>query len=267
MVEPPAVRLEQYWRYPDPTPFRGRSNEEWQEELLALLDDAVAGQLMSDVPLGAMLSGGLDSSLIVALMARRMNRPVQTFSVGFAGTPDNELGVARETARTLGAEHHELELSLDDPVDLEGLIWSLDEPVADLSAIGFSALSALTADHVTVALSGQGADELLAGYDRYRQIALVDRCRRRGFCGEPRQPRSVAGPQRLRRAAHGRGDRRSCRCGRGRAIGVGGGGARPRGNRRAARRVPADVLEQLLADRLGGSRSRGVERALFSTVS
>jgi asparagine synthase (glutamine-hydrolysing) len=175
VVEPPAVRVERYWRYPEPAPITHRPEEEWREQLLDLLDDAVAGQLMSDVPLGAMLSGGLDSSLVVALMARRMSRPVKTFSVGFAGASDNELDVARATARALGAEHHELELSLDDPVDLEALIWSLDEPVADLSSLGFSALAALTVEHVTVALSGQGADELLAGYDRYRQIALIDR--------------------------------------------------------------------------------------------
>ena len=262
VIEPPAVRVEQYWQYPDPTPLRGRSNEEWQEELLALIDDAVAGQLMSDVPLGVMLSGGLDSSLITALMARRMNRPVQTFSVGFAGTVDSELGVARETARTLGAEHHELELSLDDPVDLEGLIWSLDEPLADLSAIGFSALSELTADHVTVALSGQGADELLAGYDRYRQVALVER-----FVSTPRLLRRTAatafglGPSRLRRAAMVAASADPV------AAGVvarseWAESARARGATGDLRELQAGVLEQVLADRLAASRSRGVERAL-----
>ena len=176
VVEHERVKVEQYWRYPraEAEPLI-RSEPEWEEELIDLLRDAVRLRLMSDVPLGAMLSGGLDSSLIVALMAAESTRPVKTFSVGFAGVPDNELPVARETAHALRTEHHELELSLDDPVDLETLIWSLDEPVADLSAIGFMALSQLTARHVTVALSGQGADELLAGYDRYRQVAAIER--------------------------------------------------------------------------------------------
>jgi asparagine synthase (glutamine-hydrolysing) len=262
VVEPPAVRVERYWQYPDPAPIAGRSEDEWQEELLELLDDAVAGQLMSDVPLGAMLSGGLDSSLVVALMARHMNRPVKTFSVGFAGVADSELDVARAAALALGAEHHELELSLDDPVDLEGLIWSLDEPVADLSAVGFSALSALTAEHVTVALSGQGADELLAGYGRYRQIAMVDR-----WASAPLAVRRTAasalrrGPARLRRAATTAASADPV---------VASVAARSEwaesGRERSAqgdlRHVSDSLLGRTLSDRLNGSESRGVERAL-----
>jgi asparagine synthase (glutamine-hydrolysing) len=131
---------------------------------------------MSDVPLGAMLSGGLDSSLITALMARNMTEPVNTFSVGFAEAgQSNELGDAREVAALLGCEHHELELSIEEQViDPAELVWHLDEPLADLSALGFIALSGLAARHVTVALSGQGADELLAGYGRYRTAALAE---------------------------------------------------------------------------------------------
>ena len=201
VVEHDHVKVEEYWRYPRSDAEQPiRTESEWGEELIDLLRDAVRVRLMSDVPLGAMLSGGLDSSLIVALMAAESTRPVQTFSIGFSGVPDNELPVARETARALGADHHELELSLDDPVDLEALIWSLDEPIADLSAIGFMALSELTAQHVTVALSGQGADELLAGYDRYRQVAAIDRWSR-----APASVRravamaAVVGPARIRR--------------------------------------------------------------------
>ena len=93
---------------------------------------------MSDVPLGAMLSGGLDSSVIVALMARHMTEPVKTFAVGFVGDGEtNELADARLVSELLGTEHHELELSLDEPVDLESLCWHMDEPLADLSALGF----------------------------------------------------------------------------------------------------------------------------------
>ncbi len=172
-VEGGDVRDRPYWSYPAPAPDRRLSLEEQSERLLEKLDESVRLRLMSDVPLGAMLSGGLDSSLIVALMARHMSEPVKTFSVGFAGTGQtNELGDARLVSRFLGTDHHEMELSLDDRADLEDLCWYMDEPVADLSALGFRAISELASRHVTVALSGQGADELLAGYRKYRAVAL-----------------------------------------------------------------------------------------------
>jgi asparagine synthase (glutamine-hydrolysing) len=262
VVEPPSFRVEQYWRYPEPAPTLDRSETEWQEQLLDLLNDAVRGQLMSDVPLGAMLSGGLDSSLIVALMARHMDRPVKTFSVGFAGTEENELEVARATARAFGTDHHELELSLDDPVDLEALVWSLDEPLADLSSLGFSALASLTAEHVTVALSGQGADELLAGYGRYRQIELIDR-----WAGTPLVLRRLVasvgryGPQRLRRATAIAASRDPVMAGVA-ARSEWAESGRARSARGPLRDVSGLVLEQAMSDRLIGSASRGVERAL-----
>ena len=112
-------------------------------------------------------------------MARNMSEPVDTFSVGFAGDGGSELADARLVASALGARHHELELSLSEsPISLEDLVWALDEPLADLSALGFMALSKLATEDVTVALAGQGADELFAGYSRYRRAALVDRARR-----------------------------------------------------------------------------------------
>jgi asparagine synthase (glutamine-hydrolysing) len=176
IVEDGAVRTERYWRYPVATPdVPHRGEDAYASELLELLDEAVRLRLMSDVPLGAMLSGGLDSSLIVALMARHVSGPVQTFSVGFreAGA-SNELADARLVAERFGCEHHELELSYSDQdVDLEELVWSLDEPLADLSSLGFLALSQLASRHVTVALSGQGADELFGGYQRHRTAALA----------------------------------------------------------------------------------------------
>ncbi len=148
---------------------------EWSERLLGALEESVRLRLMSDVPLGAMLSGGLDSSLIVALMAQQMDRPVQTFAVGFAEAgASNELADARFVADVLGAEHHELELSVEDQtIELDRLLWHLDEPVADLSSLGFIALSELAAEHVTVALSGQGADELLGGYRKHRAASIA----------------------------------------------------------------------------------------------
>ena len=106
---------------------------------------------MSDVPLGAMLSGGLDSSVVVALMARHSTTPVKTFSVAFSEDgAGNELDDARLVASTFGTEHHEIELSLrDESISLEELVWHLDEPLADLSSLGLYALSKLAAEHVT----------------------------------------------------------------------------------------------------------------------
>jgi asparagine synthase (glutamine-hydrolysing) len=181
VVDPAGVREEMYWAFPPPAPTTPRpSLEESAEGLLEVLDEAVRLRLMSDVPLGAMLSGGLDSSLIVALMARHSTAPVRTFSVGFAEAGEaNELEHARFVSSVLGTEHHELELSLaDGGVSLDELVWYLDEPLADLSALGFLALSELAAQHVTVALSGQGADELLGGYARHRNARLLGRLAR-----------------------------------------------------------------------------------------
>ncbi len=173
VVEDGTVSERAFWSYPAPAPDPGPTIDEQAERLLAKLDESVRLRLMSDVPLGAMLSGGLDSSLIVALMARHMSEPVKTFAVGFAGAGEtNELADARYVSNVLGTDHHELQLSLEDRVDLEDLCWHMDEPLADLSALGFRALSELASRHVTVALSGQGADELFAGYRKHRAAAI-----------------------------------------------------------------------------------------------
>jgi asparagine synthase (glutamine-hydrolysing) len=177
VIDAGGARVERYWSYPTPTAEAPSARvEEYADQLLEVLRRSVRSRLMSDVPLGAMLSGGLDSSLIVALMAEEMSQPVKTFSIGFAGSAGNELSDARMVADALGAEHHELELGLDDrEVDLEDLAWHMDEPVASLSALGFLALSRLAARHVTVALSGQGADELLGGYRKHLAASLAGR--------------------------------------------------------------------------------------------
>ncbi len=176
IADPTGVRVERYWEHPKPSADDPRlSTDEYADGLLAELEESVRLRLMSDVPLGAMLSGGLDSSLIVALMARNMPDPVKTFSVGFreAGS-ENELADARHVAQVFGTDHHELELSYNDAaIELDDLAWYLDEPLADLSALGFLALSQLAAKHVTVALSGQGADELLGGYRKHRVASLI----------------------------------------------------------------------------------------------
>jgi asparagine synthase (glutamine-hydrolysing) len=175
VIGPEEVHEEPYWVYPEPNPdSRPRQLEDYADELLPLLREAVRDRLMSDVPLGAMLSGGLDSSLIVALMAEASSRPVVTFSVGFREDEANELADARRVAEAFGCEHHELELSVaENAVDIDELAWRLDEPVADLSALGFDLLSQLAAEHVTVALAGQGADELFGGYTKHRAAATI----------------------------------------------------------------------------------------------
>jgi asparagine synthase (glutamine-hydrolysing) len=167
---------DRYWEYPRPSPAPAPlAPDAAAQHVLEVLEESVVSRLMSDVPLGAMLSGGLDSSLIVALMRRNMDEPVKTFAVGFAGAgAGNELPDARRVAAALGADHHELELPLNSSIeDLGDLAWHLDEPLADLSSLGFLPLCGLAARHVTVALSGQGADELLGGYHRHLVAGLA----------------------------------------------------------------------------------------------
>jgi asparagine synthase (glutamine-hydrolysing) len=170
------VRTEPYWEFPTPAPDPRLTEHDAAEQLRAELEDSVRVRLMSDVPLGAMLSGGLDSSLLVALMARNMAEPVKTFSVGFVEDgAQSELADAALVAREFGTDHHPLELSMgESPISLEDLVWALDEPLADLSALGFMALSGLAAQDVTVALAGQGSDELFGGYSRHRRARLID---------------------------------------------------------------------------------------------
>jgi asparagine synthase (glutamine-hydrolysing) len=172
--------VEQYWSYPQPEADRTLSASEHAEQTLEALEESVRMRLMGDAPVGAMLSGGLDSSLVVALMARNTSQPVKTFSIGLEGAGKaNELADARKVADLFGAEHHELELRVDDDViSLEDLVWSLDEPVGDLSSLGFHVISELASQHVKVTLTGQGADELFGGYRKHRVAAMADQWRK-----------------------------------------------------------------------------------------
>jgi asparagine synthase (glutamine-hydrolysing) len=158
----------------------GVSWEDDQERLLALLRESVRARMVSDVPLGVMLSGGLDSSLVTALMSETSAGPVKTFSVGF--TEDlaaNELTDARRVAERFGTDHHELLTSaMDHPSLLYEALWHLEEPITDLSCLGFLLLSRLAREHVTVALCGQAADELLGGYPKHLVAHAADRLRR-----------------------------------------------------------------------------------------
>ena len=166
-----------YWTPWEDAPPSGSSWEEDQDTLLRLLRESVRARMVSDVPLGVMLSGGLDSSLITALMSEVSPGPVKTFSVGFTEDQDaNELADAHRVAQRFGTDHHELLTSaMDHPSLLEDALWHLEEPITDLSFLGFILLSRLAREHVTVALCGQAADELLGGYAKHAVAHAADR--------------------------------------------------------------------------------------------
>ncbi len=166
-----------YWTPWEDAHPSGDSWEEDQETLLRLLRDSVRARMVSDVPLGVMLSGGLDSSLVTALMSEISTEPVKTFSVGFTEDGQaNELADARRVARRFGTDHHELLTSaVDHPSLIEEALWHLEEPIVDLSFLGFLLLSRIAREHVTVALCGQAADELLGGYAKHAVAHAADR--------------------------------------------------------------------------------------------
>src|SRR6266545_3206537 len=159
-------------RYWEPTSHFRDTDESLDEaetgaKLWGLLGDAVRSHLVSDVPVGAFLSGGVDSSTVVGLMAREAGVPVKTFSVGFGEKEYDEAPYARRVAEWFGTEHHELIATPQDLGLLDEVLAACDEPFADASAIPTYLVSRLARQHVKVVLSGDGGDELFAGYDRY----------------------------------------------------------------------------------------------------
>ena len=143
------------------------------EQLTELLSSAVEMRMRSDVPLGAFLSGGIDSSLIVALMQQRSGQAIKTFTIGFPVAEYDETGYAKQVSEHLGTDHEELQVDPSGIDILPKLVWQYDEPFADSSAIPTWYLSEMTRRQVTVALSGDGSDELFAGYPRYRAVWLA----------------------------------------------------------------------------------------------
>jgi asparagine synthase (glutamine-hydrolysing) len=181
VVEPgERPQLIRYWRPPlvNGEDGRGprRSLTSAAADVRRLLTDAVRRRLVSDVPLGAFLSGGIDSSTVVAIMAELTDRPVQTFTIGFEDRDGyDERPFARLVAERFKTEHHEFVVK-PDAIDLvERLVWHHDQPFGDSSAIPTYLVSELTRRHVTVALCGDGGDELFSGYERFAAALLVDR--------------------------------------------------------------------------------------------
>ncbi len=159
-------------------PHGGGSLEDLTEELSSLIEESVRVRLVSDVPLGAFLSGGLDSSLIVAMMARHSSQPVKTFSVGFTSRDRSELPYARMVAERYGTDHHEMVVEPDMTSVVPEIVRHYGEPFADTSALPTWYLCQYTRSGVTVALSGDGGDEAFAGYWRYKHCRTARNIRR-----------------------------------------------------------------------------------------
>lgn len=161
------LQVRGYWDLPKYGTYSPVSEERCLNELEEKLFEAVRMRLVADVPLGALLSGGTDSSTVVALMARASAGPVKTFTIGFRQSDFNEAHYARIVAKRFGTEHHELVLEPDVVSTIESLTCSMEEPFGDSSMLPTYFVSCLARRHVTVALAGDGGDELFAGYDRY----------------------------------------------------------------------------------------------------
>jgi len=168
------VRIERYWKLSYSQHYKG-SEHEASQELIQKLEEAVKCRLISDVPLGAFLSGGIDSSVVVGIMAQLGTSPLNTFSIGFEQEAYNELSFARTIANRFGTRHQEFIVTPKPSEMFSKLTWHYNEPFADSSAIPTFYLAEMTKQHVTVALNGDGGDEDLAGYDRYLANVLSGR--------------------------------------------------------------------------------------------
>lgn len=165
------ISIQRYWDF-DPSVERPMRQQEASERLQELLTDSVRLRMQSDVPLGSFLSGGIDSSLITAIAQSQSDQPVRTFSIGFPVADFDETVYAAQVAKHLGTQHQRFEV-MPSAVDIiDKLVWHYDEPFGDSSAVPTWYLSELTRKEVTVALSGDGGDELFAGYERYRALWL-----------------------------------------------------------------------------------------------
>jgi asparagine synthase (glutamine-hydrolysing) len=172
----PEPQIRQYWEIPASAHSELRSDEEWIRECRSRLEETVRLRLMSDVPLGMFLSGGLDSSAIAAIIKREVSGPVKTFAVGYGEKQSSELSYAAHVARSIGTEHNEVVVGMEDFFNaLPGLIWHEDEPLTWPSSVSLYFVSRLASSQVKVVLTGEGSDEMFAGYARYRTYVLNTR--------------------------------------------------------------------------------------------
>jgi asparagine synthase (glutamine-hydrolysing) len=211
------VHVTRYW---EPRPFEETLlEEEWLERVREAVSAAVRRRLVADVPLGALLSGGIDSSIVVALMAQASTEPVRTFTVGFGDVRYDERFYARAVAERYGTQHEEVVLSPDAAQELPRLARAFDEPLGDDAALPTFLICEQARPHVTVALTGDGGDESFAGYERYAAVGFAERIPGRlarvgsrlvrALPGARREPRSTAfRAGRLLEAASLPGDRR-----------------------------------------------------------
>lgn len=172
---PNHVRVQRYWQLQATHNLSARSSQSIADELRARIAEAVKMHMMSEVPLGAFLSGGIDSSFIVGLMSQTSKKPVQTFSFGVGSGWHNESRFANIVAEHFGTDHRAMSGDCSDPDTFLRALWHLDEPLGDMAIIPTFLLSQLTKRHVTVALSGEGADELLGGYSKYKALTAARR--------------------------------------------------------------------------------------------
>ena len=180
--------IEPYWRPPVPVGAGGESVADLVGELHRLLEQSVRGRLIADVPLGVFLSGGVDSTLIAAIAARQSDSPIKTFTVGYDVGEVSEAAQARATAAEIGSEHHELILpEAEVAARVPAVLGALDQPLADQSLPAFHAIAEFARRDVTVAVGGEGADELFGGYPRYRWLERASALGRR-------LPRALAEP-------------------------------------------------------------------------
>jgi len=189
----PEIR--QYWQLPTKQTPDSRSEADWIRECRNRLEESVRLRLMSDVPLGMFLSGGVDSSAIAAMMQRMVSNPVKTFAVGYREAEFSELGYARQVAAQIGTDHHEVVIGMDEFFNsLPELIWHEDEPISWPSSVSLYHVSKLAAGQVKVVLTGEGSDELFAGYGRYR-YQLTSQAQMRTYGMVPEGLRSLVREQ------------------------------------------------------------------------
>ncbi len=170
------MSIQSYWDMPFGEAAERRPREYYVKTYRELLEQCVASHLMSDVPLGVFLSGGLDSSAVAALTTKIRKEPIETFAVGYGEDAFSELPFARQVAEHIGSKHHEVRLSREEFFgNLPRLIWHEDEPIVWPSSVSLYSVARLARERVTVVLTGEGSDETLAGYTRYAWTLLNSR--------------------------------------------------------------------------------------------